>query len=175
MKTISHSVTNSGNFYCYSGHVMEMIQTNFYWPDKGQCVFKLPLQLNFVQKWSVNEWFIKKLSCLQRWDSDACNSQFGSELAFVGCCLKVSENLQKKTVTYSFRKRKKSYKIWPAVFFIKLYNYNAKCEDQHYQYIECWECCCYYYYSSYYYYVTFLPHPRVRFVCLWDLDLLPFL
>ena len=38
-----------------------------------------------------------------------------------------------------------------------------------YQYIECWEC----YSCSYYsYYVTFLPHPRVRYVCLKDLDLL---
>ena len=38
-----------------------------------------------------------------------------------------------------------------------------------YQYIECWECCscC----CCFYYYVTFLPHPRVTFVCLWNLDL----
>ena len=37
------------------------------------------------------------------------------------------------------------------------------------QYIECWEycCCSYYCYSS----VRFLLHPRVRIVCLWDLDL----
>ena len=40
------------------------------------------------------------------------------------------------------------------------------------QYIECWECYCSYSYS--YSYVTFLPHPRVRFVCLWDLDLFTF-
>ena len=38
------------------------------------------------------------------------------------------------------------------------------------QYIKCWECCpsC----SCSYYSVTFLPHPRVIFVWLWDLDLL---
>ena len=35
------------------------------------------------------------------------------------------------------------------------------------QYIECWECCS----SSSSYSVTFLSHPRVRFVCVWDLDL----
>ena len=38
---------------------------------------------------------------------------------------------------------------------------------QMYQYIECWECCS----CSCYYSVRFLPHPRVRFVWLWDLDL----
>ena len=41
------------------------------------------------------------------------------------------------------------------------------------QYIEYWEYCYSYYssYSYYYYYFRFLPHPRVRFVWLWDLDL----
>ena len=48
----------------------------------------------------------------------------------------------------------------------KLFSFILYCH----QYIECWECCCCSSSS-----VTFLPNPRVRFVCLWDLDLLTFL
>ena len=103
------------------------------------------------------------------------------------CCVAVNEDYMKEILhfkwgVYSKTKLKIIEKLVLTLWNVQYFRPEQSCGHKNafpppylgcyydglatnHQYIECWDycycCCC----------VTFLPHPRVRFVCLSDLDL----